>query len=451
MPLSELPPHPAEATGDEPPEVRVRPPGPVSRILSARLEKFECPAFAERRAARAEVSGGSMTPIVLASGKGSNLHDVDGNRYVDLAAGFGSVLLGHGATSVLRAMDAQGERLLQGLGDVYAADAKVTLLERLASLHPGASPRVLLGQSGGDAVTGAIKTARLATGRPGLVAFEGAYHGLGYGPLPACGLRESYRAPFADQLNPHVTFAPYPRAPGDLDRALEAVEEALRGGAAGAVLVEPVLGRGGCVVPPDGFLTGLCEVAHRHGALVIADEVWTGLGRTGSMVRSAALGAPIDILCLGKGLGGGVPISACIAPDEVMHAWARGGEVIHTSTHAGAPLACAAAIATLDTLRFRQLPVRAREVGRAALEAMAAELAGAPGFVEARGAGLMIGLELASAEVALRAMRGLLAKGYLVVTGGLRGEVLTLTPALTIGEERLRDAGRALREVLAAA
>ena len=143
-----------------------------------------------------------MLPIVLASGRGSNLFDVDGNRYVDLCAGFGALLLGHGATPVLRAVEAQAERLLQALGDVYAADTKVALLERLASLHPGVRPRVLLGQSGGDAVTAAIKTARLATGRPGLVAFEGAYHGLGYAPLAACGLRASYRVPFADQLQP---------------------------------------------------------------------------------------------------------------------------------------------------------------------------------------------------------------------------------------------------------
>ncbi len=340
MPLSEFPLPAADTTGEDPPDVRVPPPGPMSRSALARLEQVECPAFGSRRASRAEKSGAEMLPIVLASGKGSNLFDVDGNRYVDLCAGFGALLLGHGPAPVLRAVAGQAERLLQALGDVYSADAKIALLERIAALHPGVSPRVLLGQSGSDAVTAALKTARLATGKPGVVAFEGCYHGLGYGPLAACGVRPSYRLPFADQLNPRVAFAPYPRGPADLDRALDAVERSLRAGDVGAVLVEPILGRGGCIVPPPSFLGGVVEAAHRHGALVIADEIWTGMGRTGAMVRSASAGIAADILCFGKGLGGGLPISACVAAEDVMMAWARdvGGDgVVHTSTHAGLP------------------------------------------------------------------------------------------------------------------
>jgi 4-aminobutyrate aminotransferase/(S)-3-amino-2-methylpropionate transaminase len=340
---------------------------------------------------------------------------------------------------------------VQALGDVYSGDSKIALLERLTSLYPGARAKGLLTQSGSDAVTAAIKTAMLATGRPGLVAFEGAYHGMGYGPLPACGLRESLRAPFAAQLNPKVTFAPYPRAEADLDRALAAVEAALRAGDTGAVLVEPILGRGGCVVPPASFLTTLCDLARRHGALVIADEIWTGLGRSGAMVRSTAAGAQPDILCFGKGLGGGLPISACVASAEVMDAWARATEVVHTSTHAGWPLACATAIATLDAVRFKQLVPRARDAGERFLALLRGELAGAPGFVEARGAGLMIGVELSGGALATHAARAFLAKGYIVLSGGVRGETLTLTPALTIDEELLTPVARTLREILEAA
>jgi 4-aminobutyrate aminotransferase/(S)-3-amino-2-methylpropionate transaminase len=311
----------------------------------------------------------------------------------------------------------------------------------------------MLGQSGSDAITAALKTARLATGKPGVVAFEGAYHGLGYGPLAACGVRPSYRLPFAEQLNPRVTFAPYPRRREELDRSLSAVEEALAAGDVGAVLVEPILGRGGCVVPPPGFLGELIEAAHRRGALVVADEIWTGMGRSGAMVQSAAQGAAADILCFGKGLGGGLAISACVAAEDVMMAWSRGagdggGEgVVHTSTHAGSPLGCAAAVATMDALRFRKLPARAREVGAAAKEAFRAALDGVPGVVEVRGEGLMIGIEL-DGGLALRAMSGMLGRGYLVITGGRRSESLTLTPPLTIREERLAGAALALREVL---
>ncbi|MFT3773719.1 MAG: aspartate aminotransferase family protein [Minicystis sp.] len=368
----------------------------------------------------------------------------------NLIAGFGALLLGHAATPVLRAVEGQGQRLLMGLGDVYSADAKIALLERIAALHPGVRPRVMLSQSGSDAVTCAIKTARLATGKPGIVAFERAYHGLGYAALPACGVRPSYRAPFADQLNPHVTFALYASKEGEIDRALDAVEKALSRGDVGAVVIEPILGRGGCVVPPDAFLKGVAEVAHRHGALVIADEIWTGLGRSGAMVRSTAVGAPADILCFGKGLGGGVPISACVAAEDVMTAWATSahGEVVHTSTHAGSPVACAAAVATLDALRFRKLVVRAQEVGERAKAAFQTALDGCAGVVEVRGAGLMIGIELDGGERALRVSRGMLARGYLVLTGGMRSETLTLTPPLNIHEDRLVDAAQALRDVL---
>jgi 4-aminobutyrate aminotransferase/(S)-3-amino-2-methylpropionate transaminase len=450
MPLSEFPHASADNAGDEPPDLRVAPPGPMSRSAVARLEQVECQAFAHRRASRAEASGADMSSIVLSSGKGSNLFDVDGNRYVDLCAGFGAVVLGHAATPVSRALAGQADRLVQAMGDVYSADAKLALMERIASMHPGVRPRVILGQSGSDAVTAALKTARLATGKPGVVAFEGAYHGLGYGPLAACGVRPAYREAFADQLNEHVSFAPYPRAEADLDRALGAVETALKKGDVGAVLVEPILGRGGCITPPASFLSSLTDLAHRHGALVIADEIWTGMGRSGAMVWSTAAGAPADILCFGKALGGGVPISACVASEDVMASWARDPEVIHTSTHAGSPLACASAIATLDALRFRKLPARARELGDEARTCFRTELQGIADVVDVRGEGLLIGIELASGERALAATRGMLAKGYVIITGGMRSETLTLTPPLTIHAERLADAARALREVLAA-
>jgi 4-aminobutyrate aminotransferase/(S)-3-amino-2-methylpropionate transaminase len=173
------------------------------------------------------------------------------------------------------------------------------------------------------------------------------------------------------------------------------------------------------------------------------------------MVRSTSVGAPGDILCFGKGLGGGLPISACVAAEDVMMAWASrpsegapSGEVVHTSTHAGSPPSSAAAIATLDALRFRRLPSRARERGERAREAFRTALEGVPSVVEVRGEGLMIGIELESGDRGLAAMRGMLERGYVVLTGGMRSETLTLTPPLTIGEERLAEAALALREVL---
>jgi 4-aminobutyrate aminotransferase/(S)-3-amino-2-methylpropionate transaminase len=456
-PIVSHPSIPPGATGAELPHVTVRPPGLCSRAAAARLEQVECPAFGSVRQAGAEAGGTDATPIVLAAGRGANLWDLDGNRYVDLAAGFGSVLLGHGAPEVAAAVSAQGAQLVQGLGDVYSSDTKLALLERLAALHPGSSPRVLLGGSGGDAVTAAVKTAVLATGRPALVALAGAYHGLGYAPLAACGLRESYRAPFAAHLGAPVTFAPYPGLgrdgdrPATLDASLGAVEAALRAGDVAAVLVEPILGRGGCVVPPAGFLAELHALAHRHGALVIVDEVWTGLGRSGSMVRAIDDGVPaeaLDLVCFGKGLGGGLPISACVGPEAIMRSWAREAPVVHTSTHAGWPLGCAAALATLGALRARSLPERARTLGARWRTELAGALSGKSTVRAVRGEGLMLGVELERPAHGLRAARAMLERGWLLLGGGRRGETLTFTPALTIEERLLEGAVAALAEVV---
>jgi 4-aminobutyrate aminotransferase/(S)-3-amino-2-methylpropionate transaminase len=386
-------------------------------------------------------------PIVLARGEGSHVWDVDDNRYVDLAAGFGAALLGHGHTAIKRALAAQSERLIQGLGDVYASDVKVQLLGALAALHHG-DGQTLLGQSGGDAVTAALKTATLTTGKSAFIAFDGAYHGLGYGPLPACGYRASFREPFKTQLNANVRFAPYPGVrSASADASLSFVRALLREGGVAAILVEPIIGRGGCVVPPSGFIAQLGELAHAHDALLIADEIWTGLGRAGSLVRSREDGASADIVCFGKGLGGGLPISACVGTRAAMDGWRRGGEVVHTSTHAGAPLGCATALATLATLHSERLVERSAELGARALIELGRRLAHVAKDV--RGAGLMIGIELEDAATAQRVQREALARGYLVIGGGIDGATLTLTPALTIAEDELFAFGDVVAEILA--
>jgi 4-aminobutyrate aminotransferase/(S)-3-amino-2-methylpropionate transaminase len=384
---------------------------------------------------KSEAASGS---IVLATARGAVVRDVDGNLYVDLAAGFGALLLGHGHPSVLRAASLESERLLVALGDVHPSDAKIALMERLAALHPEKGARVIAGQSGADAVTAALKTAVLATGRPGVIAFRGAYHGLSYAPLAACGLREGYRAPFAEQLNARVTFVDYPSDDATQALALDSVRRALSTGAVGAVLVEPILGRGGCVVPPQGFLGALAMLSREQGALFVADEIWTGLGRSGAMLRTVAEGVVPDVVCLGKGLGGGVPVSACIGTDAVMRAWRREPEVVHTSTFAGAPVACAAAIATLDVLSRERLVERSRELGERFTARLAVELAAVPGVADVRGAGLMIGVDLGPRPgAATRAQARLLEAGYVVSTGGGGREVVVLTPPLTITEAQL--------------
>ncbi len=437
MPLSELPPA-LDSIGQEPPRIAVAPPGPMSRMLAAKLAAVECPAFDARRHARTEESGVDQSPIVYASARGSNVVDADGNRYVDLAAGFGALVLGHSPKRVARALEAQGDRLWLALGDVYSADVKVALCERLAKLFPEPRARVMLGLSGADAVTAALKTAAIATGKPGVIAFTGGYHGLSHGPLAACGLNEGFRAPFAGQLGTRVEFLPYPTNEAQLEVCKMALGAALDRGGAGCVLVEPLLGRGGCVVPQAGFLAMLREACDRSRTLLVADEVWTGLGRSGAMLASVDAGVVPDLVCIGKALGGGMPISACIGREKAFAAWgAHGGSALHTATHFGAPLACAAAIATLDAVASETLPSRAREVGERWIDALCDQTRGR-GVVAVRGRGLMVGVELeGGAGRALGVTRRLLQRGYLVLTGGVRGDVLTLTPPLNIDEPLL--------------
>lgn len=428
------------------PLIRTRPPGPQSIAWASRLERVESPSFGERREDRRQRQGGEDGPIVHALAKGANVVDADGNLYVDFAAGFGAMALGHGAPSIRRALDEQANKLWQALGDLQSADTKVLLLEKLAALYPQTGARVLLGQSGSDAISAALKTAALATGKPGIIAFEGAYHGLGYGPLAALGLAPAWREPFAPQLNPHIRFVDYPKSPSEADTALSAIAGLFARGDIGAILIEPILGRGGIVVPPDGFLSRIGELAESASALVIADEIWTGLGRSGSWLASVRAGLVPDLICLGKSLGGGLPISACIGSAKVMEAWRREPSklVVHTATFHGAPLACATAIAALDLIHEEKLDERAALLGERFRQA----LGHVRGVKEARGAGLMIGVAFEDELSAPRVQRDLLQAGYLTTLGGRASEILVLTPPLNIEEDLLEAFTSQLRMTL---
>ncbi len=448
MALSELPPPIDEESGEpgaEPPLIRVPPPGSMSKAWLARLQGVDAPWTEARRERRAAITGLDESPIVIVSAKGSNIADLDGNRYVDFVACFGAALLGHGSTRVARTLEMQSERLIFGLGDVYPSDSKIALSERLSRLFPEPGARVMLGLSGSDAMDAAMKTALLATGRPGIVAFEGGYHGLTTGPLAMAGLRPEYRAPFTAHTSPHVRFVPYAKRDADLDASLSAVDAAAKSGEIGAIVVEPILGRGGVHVPPAGFLSGLREIADRNGALLVADEIWTGLGRSGAILRSVEDGVTPDVVCLGKGLGGGLPISACIGRSAVMEAWRNPkgvapelaeaglhGEAIHTATHFGNPLACATAIAVLDSLFGQKLHLRARDEGDYFLQKLKDACGPDTHVREIRGKGLMIGIEVeGGAARGLGLVRDLLMTGWLALTGGA-GDVITLTPPLNI-------------------
>ncbi len=391
----------------------------------------------------------SAPVVVYESGLGVNVDCVDGNRYVDLAAGFGSLLLGHRPPCAGAALRRQSQLLWQSLGDVHPSDAKIRLLESLSALHPCGEGQSILGQSGADALTAALKTALLFSGRPEVVAFRGAYHGLSYAALSLCGLRESYRAPFAAHLPGGVHWLPYPQESEQLAALVPELDRVLGTGRVGAVVFEPIAGRAGCLVPPVEFAAELASACRRHGALLVADEIWTGLGRSGSWLFGARGGVQPDLICLGKGLGGGLPISACVGHPSVMRAWSREAEVVHTSTFAGAPLAAATAVCMLEELRAGAWVERSAALGAAWRARLERRLPSASG-VAVRGAGLMLGLEL-DAGSARRLQRELLGAGYLVSLGGGLRESLVLTPPLNVEEETLSAFDDALASAVARA
>lgn len=412
-------------------------PGVGSQACIDLLAAAECPALTQRRARRHERAGASQDPIVWEQAAGANVVDVDGNVFVDLSAGFGAASVGHSHPRVVEAVQAQSAMLMHALGDLHPSGPKIALLSRLVELFADISPRpmrAMLGLSGSDAVEAALKTAVLHTGKPGVVAFEGGYHGLSHGPLALCGYSSGFREPFRAQLNPHVSFAPYPGSAEALSASLAAVSSRLALGDTGAVVVEPILGRGGVVMPPREFLPELAGLCRKHGALFIVDEIMTGFGRTGRMFAIEESEVEPDLVCLGKALGGGLPVSACVGRADVMSAWSSGSsEALHTGTFFGHALGAAAAIATLDVLDEEGLSARAASLGGVLQE----QLLGLSGVAAVRGRGLLVGVELSSGEHALRCMRALLERGYITVPASADARVISLTPPLCITSEQL--------------
>jgi 4-aminobutyrate aminotransferase/(S)-3-amino-2-methylpropionate transaminase len=398
-------------------------PGPRSCALAARLARVE---------SRNVTAMAPTPPIFWERAFGANVWDADGNRYVDLTSAFGVANAGHAHPQVTRAVAEQSQRLLHAMGDVQPAVVKVLLLEALAQRFPGGGPaRSVLGSSGSDAVEAALKTATIATGRAGVVAFEGCYHGLSLGALDATW-RTAFRQPFAARL-PHATsFARFGDA-GDVRRAAAACAAPV-----GAVLVEPVQGRGGERIPGAGFLRALRELCDAEGWLLIADEIYTGFGRTGRWFACEHESVVPDLLCVAKGLASGMPISACIGRAEVMDTWpASDGEALHTQTFLGHPPGCAAALASISVLAEEKLVERAAETGAAALAHLRGVAAARSGVVAVRGIGLLLAIELDTPARAAGACAGALARGVITLVSGDDARVLAILPPLAIDRELL--------------
>ena len=405
-------------------------------------------------------------PIVWERARGVHVWDAAGKKYLDLTAAFGVATAGHANPQVVRAGQKQMGTLLHAMGDVHPHARKAELARELSRLTferwtKKETGKVIFSNSGFEAVESALKTAMLATGKHGVIAFAGAYHGLGYGVLNATH-REHFRGPFRSQLGEFGHFVPFPLAAdprGTLNRALLTATEAhlrkiFRRERIGAILVEPVQARGGINVPPPGFLPLLRRLADEYGALLILDEIYTGFGRTGTWFACEQGPTVPDLICLGKALTGGFPLSACVGHATLMdRAWpATLGEAIHTSTFLGHPVGCAMALAQIREIRRLDLPGRAERLGRELLSVLAKLKAPTGMRLEGRGVGLMVALELTTTDgrpatgPALAAVKALLHRGFILLPEGEHGNIISFTPPLRITKAQLKPAVRALAE-----
>ena len=434
------------------PELITPIPGPRSRELARELRAYESQNVTC-------VSPGF--PVFWERTNGANVWDVDGNRFLDLTSGFGVASLGYAPAPVVEGMHKQLDRLYHAMGDVHPTAEKVALCRRLSQLTfeawelgPG---KTILTNSGSEAVEAALKTAWLATKRRGVIAFTGGYHGLGYGALTVTG-RDLFRVPFAAQLADFATFLPFPddgaRPAPDEKTFLREAEQALGRGDIGAILVEPVQGRGGEVVPPDWFLPRLRELADRFGALLILDEIYTGFYRTGPRFACDRWNVRPDLVCLGKALTGGFPLAACIGHAELMDvAWPEStGEALHTSTFLGNPLGCRMALQSLELFEAKPWRCEVERLGLHLQKGLHELQSLGRHWGRMRGVGLMQGLEVIDragkpdAARAGRIVEAMLAHGVILLSGGVEQNVLSFTPPFVVEGIEINFALKALHD-----
>jgi 4-aminobutyrate aminotransferase-like enzyme len=387
-------------------------------------------------------------PIFWDHASRASVTDVDGASYLDLTAAFGVASVGHSNPHVVEAIASQAERLAHGMGDVHPTEIRVRLLERLARVVPAGLDAFFLASTGSEAIEAAMKTTALASGKSRFASFAGAYHGLSIGALGLCGI-ERFRAPFTDMLPQRPLLLDFPHSSAPLEDALAAARATLAAhDEIGGLFVEPIQARGGIVVPPSGFIRGLREICNDLRILLIFDEIYTGFGRTGAWFAAEFEDVIPDMLCMGKAMGGGFPISALAARRAVMDAWpASQGEALHTSTYLGNPMGCAAALATIEEISRLGLPARAKRLGEDLADRFEA-IAGVRGVVDVRGRGLMWGIELRDGSTAAHVASEALRRGVIVLQAGVRGEVLSITPPIVIGEEELERGLQLLATVI---
>lgn len=399
--------------------------------------------------------------LVVDSALGAHLHTVDGRDVLDFASGIGVTNLGHRHPAVVKAVHEQVDRLWH-TSVTSLSPPLVEAAAALVAISPEGLDQVFLNNSGAEAVEASIKLARRATGRSEIIAFTGAFHGRTYGALTLTASKSKYRegmGPFLPGVH-HVRYPhcfrhcdhgpdrPCPIARGDdLDHLFATT---VPPDSVAAIIVEPLQGEGGFVVPPPTFLPRLREICDEHGILLICDEVQSGFGRTGRFFCVDHTGVHPDIMCVAKAFGNGLPIAGIVARHSVMSTW-HAGE--HGSTYGGNAVACAAAVAVIDTLRSERLPERAAMLGKRVMTRLQRWKDEIDEVGDVRGLGLMIGIEMMrgdnpAADVAHNVQRRCVERDLLILTCGIDDNVIRLLPPLTITEDELDKGLDILEECL---
>jgi 4-aminobutyrate aminotransferase/(S)-3-amino-2-methylpropionate transaminase len=427
-------------------QLKTQIPGPRSKALS------------ERRSSAVPRGLSHATPIYVAKTEGAILEDVDGNRYIDFAGGIGCLNTGHRAPGVLTAIERQLDKFLHTCVQVTPYESYVRLAERLNQVTPGKFPKkTLLVNTGAEAVENAVKIARAATGRPGIIAFEDAFHGrtmmalsltskthpykAGFQPFPG----EVYRIPYAYCYRCSYSLK-YPSCELYCARHLEdTFKRVVAHEGVAAVIAEPVLGEGGFVAPPQDFFRILIDICRKYGVLFIADEVQSGFGRTGALFASERYGIEPDIIVTAKSIGGGLPLAAITGRAEIMDAPGHGGL---GGTFAGNPVACEAALAVLDMFEQQDLNARANELGECFQRRAREWQKRWPMIGEVRGLGAMQALELVqstdkrepAAEETKQVTQYCYEHGVITISAGSYANVIRLLMPLVISDAQMDEA-----------
>jgi 4-aminobutyrate aminotransferase len=417
----------------------------VSHAVSA-----DASVWRERDAELVSPAYSRYSDLVVESAEGAHLRTVDGRDILDFGSGIGVTSLGHRHPAVVAAVHEQVDRLWHV--SVTALHPKmIEAAAALVSIAPEELDQVFLTNSGAEAVEGAIKLARRATGRSEIIAFTGAFHGRTYGALTLTASRAKYREGVGPLL-PGVHHVRFPycfvfcnHEPGQRCSIAEGEDidllfrTAVAPDTVAAIVVEPIQGEGGFVVPPATFLPTLRRLCDEHGILLVADEVQSGMARTGRMFAVEHSGVVPDIMCVAKALGNGLPVAAILAKHAVMQAWHPGE---HGTTYGGNAVACAALIAVIDTLQRERLVERAARLGEDVLRRARGWQEVAPVLGDVRGRGLMVGLEFVrngrpAADAVARIRADALRRGLLLLSCGTADNVIRIMPPLTIPEEEL--------------